>query len=316
VRQDDVDFCRGSENAAVSDSKNFKCRGWSRETGYSKNHGWAQFLKGPGKDTECDMDSSLQERMLEYYSERASEYDEIYLTGGGPISIPDRGAYVHGARLLSSSVRRFCSGTLIDIACGTAFWLSHYAPQCPQITLLDQSEHMLVEARKKVESLKIEHKTSFITGDFLSDELDLPPFQCALIGFFLSHLSEEQEGLFFERLRSILAPRGSFLILDSVWSEERARVKQKEGIQKRMLNNGRCFQVYKRYLSREDVALMESKYNLDLAIGIGDACISQYQAGSEKDSHRTGSAWKRRISRYPFAPYLACSLNGRTVSWC
>jgi ubiquinone/menaquinone biosynthesis C-methylase UbiE len=214
----------------------------------------------------CDMDSSLQKGMLEYYDERAPEYDETYLAGGGPISIPDPGAYVHGTRLLSSSVRRFCSGTLIDIACGTAFWLPYYAARCPQIALLDQSEQMLVEARKKVESLKIEHKTSIIAGDFLSDELDLPPFQCALTGFFLSHLSEEQEGLFFERLRSILAPQGTLLILDSVWSEERAKVKQKEGVQKRMLNNGRCFQVYKRYLSREEVALMETKYNLDLTI--------------------------------------------------
>ncbi len=212
------------------------------------------------------MDAKVEQSMHEYYSERASEYEEMYTRGRGPASVPDPNAYKSEVKALSGIVQRRCFGRLIDIACGTAFWLPYYASQCSHIVLLDQSREMLAEAQKKVTAIGIEGQTSITCGDFLSQELAPASFDCALVGFFLSHLTEAQEQVFFEKLATILKPGGEFLILDSAWGEERAKTRQKEGTQERLLNDGRRFDVYKRYFDKKDIASMEKEHNLKASI--------------------------------------------------
>ncbi|MFX1537216.1 MAG: hypothetical protein ACFFDI_23665, partial [Promethearchaeota archaeon] len=76
-----------------------------------------------------------------------------------------------------------------------------------------------------------------------------------------------QEIQFFQTLRSVLKPDGRFLILDSVWTEARAKVREKEGPQERSLNDGRRFQIYKKYFNEEDLVLMQDKHRIDLLRG-------------------------------------------------
>jgi hypothetical protein len=56
------------------------------------------------------------------------------------------------------------------------------------------------------------------------------------------------------------------LILDSIWSQERARTRNKEGRQTRTLNDGRTFDIYKKYFTEDDVAAMARRYDLDLSL--------------------------------------------------
>jgi hypothetical protein len=67
------------------------------------------------------MTTDIQQKMMENYSERAGEYDEIYFPGKGPTSISDPNAYTSEAQVLSPVVCEGCSGDLMDMACGTAF---------------------------------------------------------------------------------------------------------------------------------------------------------------------------------------------------
>ena len=84
------------------------------------------------------MDSDLRQRMLTYYDERAPEYEEAYTLGGtGTASIPDPEIFKAEARALAGIVGRFAHGRLMDLACGTAYWLPHYAPNCSRMTLFD-----------------------------------------------------------------------------------------------------------------------------------------------------------------------------------
>lgn len=212
------------------------------------------------------MDANLKQSMFAYYDERAPEFEEIYMLGKGPASISDPDAYKAEVKTLSAIVAKTCAGNLIDIACGTAFWLPHYAAQCSHITLLDQSEAMLSESRKTVEFLGLEYKSSFISGDILNYKLDCSPFDCALIGFFISHLTDKQEQRFFQKLKSILKPHGKFLILDSVWNEARAKTRKQEGTQERVLNDGRRFQIYKKYFDKSDILSMQTKHRINLTI--------------------------------------------------
>jgi SAM-dependent methyltransferase len=121
--------------------------------------------------------------MLTYYDERAPEYEEAYTLGTGTASIPAPEVFKTEARVLAGIVGRFAHGRLIDLACGTAYWLPHYAPNCSRITLFDQSAKMLTEGRAKAHSLGIVDRCDFFQGDFFEHEfgqaacqgIDQPP---------------------------------------------------------------------------------------------------------------------------------------------
>src|SRR5688500_2486519 len=167
------------------------------------------------------MDSDLRRRMLQYYDERASEYDEAYVLGTGTASIPDPSVFQVEAARLEGIVQRFVQGRVIDLACGTAYWLPHYAPRCSSVTLFDQSENMLDQCKRKAATLRIADRCAIVRGDFFDHQFDSAAYDSALIGFFVSHLTEAQEEFFFAALKRLLAPEGRFLILDSAWSAER-----------------------------------------------------------------------------------------------
>jgi SAM-dependent methyltransferase len=228
------------------------------------------------------MDADLRQRMLDYYNERAPEYEEAYTIGMGTASISDPEVFKAEARQLAGIVHSFGSDRLIDLACGTGYWLSFYAHRCSQVTLFDQSEKMLDECRKKVDRLGLGGRCVLIRGDFFEYDFASATHDRALVGFFLSallqrrvdvtgwqhlvriHLTESQEPLLFATLRKMLGSSGRFLILDSAWSQERARFNKKVERQERRLNDGTRFEIYKRYSDRSDVLGWASKYDATL----------------------------------------------------
>ena len=212
------------------------------------------------------MDADLRQRMLAYYDERAPEYDEAYTLGTGTASLPDPEVFKAEARVLSGIVGRIARGRIMDLACGTAYWLSHYATNCSRITLFDQSDRMLAESRAKADRLGILDRCVFIQGDFFEQEFESNVYDTVLIGFFLSHLTEAQEPLLFDTVRTLLDSSGRFLILDSAWSTERARFNAREERQPRRLNDGTAFEVYKRYCDRGDISRWTRTYGVRLNI--------------------------------------------------
>ena len=149
----------------------------------------------------------------------------------------------------------------MDLACGTAYWMPHYASNCSHITLFDQSERMLAEAREKVNRLGILDRCVLWRGDFFEQGFDDKAYDTVLVGFFLSHLTEPQEALVFESLRRMLASGGQCLILESAWSTERAKVNAKVERQTRRLNDGTSFEIYKRYCDRDDIARWDKEHS-------------------------------------------------------
>jgi ubiquinone/menaquinone biosynthesis C-methylase UbiE len=204
--------------------------------------------------------------MLAYYDQRASEYEEAYTLGTGTASIADPEVFKTEARVLAGIVRQFAHGRIMDLACGTAYWLPEYAPNCSHITLFDQSERMLMEARDKVGRLGITDRCTLVHGDFFGHAFARGAYDTALVGFFLSHLTKDQEHELFDALRTMLASSGRFLILDSAWSPERAAVNHKVERQPRRLNDGTTFEIYKRYCDRDDLARWATEYGVHLHV--------------------------------------------------
>src|SRR5687768_9922561 len=168
------------------------------------------------------MDSDLRRQMLAYYDQRAPEYEEAFTLGTGTSSIQDPEVFKADGRVLPGIVRDFGRGRIMDLACGTAFWLPEYAPNCSHITLFDQSDRMLMEARAKVNRLGLADRCVVVRGDLFDHAFEPDAYDTALVGFLLSHLTEAHERVLFDALRTMLGTAGRFLILDSAWSPERA----------------------------------------------------------------------------------------------
>jgi demethylmenaquinone methyltransferase/2-methoxy-6-polyprenyl-1,4-benzoquinol methylase len=228
--------------------------------------------------------------MRAYYDARASEYEEAYTLGTGTSSIRDPGVFTSEARTLASIVGQRMSGRVIDIACGTGFWLPSYAASCSQVTLVDQSGKMLDECRKKVERLGLAGRSTLRQGDVFEEQFTPASYDSALIGFLLSHLTEAQEAQFFAALKSMLAAGGRFLILESAWSPERATVNVKTEQQERRLNDGTRFEILKRYFDRNDVAEWGRRHQVSLE-------IEHFGAAFVAVSGRVGAAREERGPR-------------------
>jgi SAM-dependent methyltransferase len=214
------------------------------------------------------MDSDFRQGMRRYYDARASEYEEAYVLGTGTASIPDPVVFRREASLLTRIVEHFARGRLVDLACGTGYWLPYYVAACSSITLLDQAPRMLQECRKKMASRvrDAQDRITIVQDDVLEHAFRPRAFDSALVGFLISHLTDEEEHQLFERLKTILDTDGRFLILDSAWSPERARFHGKAERQERRLNDGSRFEIYKRYLDRQDVVEWERKYGVATSI--------------------------------------------------
>ena len=212
------------------------------------------------------MDSDLRHNMLRYYDERASEYEEAYVLGTGTASIVDPEVFRREALLLTQMVEHFARGRLVDLACGTGYWLPYYVAGCSSVTLIDQAPRMLQECRKKIASLDALDRITIVQDDVLEHSFRPRAFDSALVGFLISHLTDEEEQQLFERLKTMLDTDGRFLILDSAWSPERARFNRKTERQERRLNDGSRFEIYKRYIDRQDVVEWERKYGVATSI--------------------------------------------------
>lgn len=219
------------------------------------------------------MNYKLIRETISYYDERAEEYEEIYLGKGPAIPAPD--AYKNDVTKISEMVLSFGRGHLIDIGCGTGFWLPYYAQNCSRITLVDQSEKMLSVCKRRVDKLGLKGKCHFVQGDFFEVTFEGYLFDSAFVGFFISHLTPTIERVFFKKLKRILKSGGQLMVIDSAWAIKRQQYRKKEGLQKRVLNDGRIFTIYKRYFDKFDIEEMFERYHFELELFyIGDVFLA------------------------------------------
>jgi cyclopropane fatty-acyl-phospholipid synthase-like methyltransferase len=213
------------------------------------------------------MSIELKKSMNLYYDERADEYDEIYTLGAGPASITDPNAYKQDVIKVKEFIeKQNFKGVVFDVPCGTAFWMPSYYQNAEKIVLIDQSATMLKKAQERADTLGCLLKCKFIKLDaFQIDKTKVKP-SVFFIGFFLSHLTLKEETKFFMLMKKKIEKNGKIVIVDSTWSDERARKRQKEGRQIRKLNNGTTFDIYKKYFTVNDLEEIAKRESLHINI--------------------------------------------------
>jgi SAM-dependent methyltransferase len=210
-----------------------------------------------------------KQEFIQYYDERAQEYEGIY-DGKAP-GIPEPEAYRRDVTAISEICTGFGHGHIIDVGCGTGFWLPYYVNNCSEVTLLDQSRNMLAECHRKVNQLAPQAKINFVKADFFDLRFLDKKFDGALLAFFISHLLEDTEGIFFTKLKQLLKPYSEILWVDGLWSDKRRHYREKVGFQKRMLSDGRSFQIFKQYFDETDVKKVLERYSFALrSLYMGD----------------------------------------------
>ncbi|MGD9210332.1 MAG: class I SAM-dependent methyltransferase [Desulfobacteraceae bacterium] len=118
----------------------------------------------------------------------AHRNDEIYTLGTGSTSIKAPRAYQEETSILKHVVNELCAGSILDIPCGTAFWLPSYAQRCTTVLLGDQSAKMLDESRQRARQAGMAARCQFRQHNIFAFAWPHQRFDVVLVGFFLSHL--------------------------------------------------------------------------------------------------------------------------------
>ena len=175
--------------------------------------------------------------MHEYYDRRAREYDDWYL-GTGLFRERERPGWEEELAALTEKVASLPAGRTLDVACGTGFLTRHLRGD---VVALDQSEAMLDEARRNVP-----HAT-FLRGDALALPVPNGNFDRVFTAHFYGHLEAPERETFLAEARRVAR---ELVVVDSF----REASEQDEARQERVLNDGSCWEVYKRWFTPEGLA--------------------------------------------------------------
>jgi demethylmenaquinone methyltransferase/2-methoxy-6-polyprenyl-1,4-benzoquinol methylase len=191
-------------------------------------------------------DAILREQ-LDYYRARATEYDEWWLRLGRY----DRGAennaqwFAEAAEVSAALAAFQPAGRVLEFACGTGIWTEQLARTATHVTAVDGSAEMLAVNAARVQAPHVQYVQSDLFQWSAPEEYD-----AIFFGFWLSHVPPERFDEFWRLVRSSLAPGGRVFFVDSrrdatSTAQDHQLPARDETVQRRRLNDGREFQVYK-----------------------------------------------------------------------
>lgn len=191
--------------------------------------------------------ATLLRQQLIYYRARANEYDHWWLRQGRY----DRGAALNAqwfadAALVSAALAAIRpAGRVLELACGTGIWTDQLLPFVTHLTALDGSPEMLAINAARLHSPLVRYVEADLFNWQPTEQYDIVFF-----GFWISHVPPEQFEAFWQLVRSCLAPNGRVFFVDSRRDQTSTaidhRLPEPEAtVQRRRLNDGREFQVYK-----------------------------------------------------------------------
>lgn len=187
---------------------------------------------------------------MKYYSERASEYEQIYYR-----DVPQRQRELDADADRLQQLVHGCS--VLDLACGTGYWLEKMSQTAKSIAAVDVSSEMIQQARQKEFACSVD----FVRADMNELPFAPPVFDRVTLGFWFSHHPKQQYDRLFDLLTTYMAENGSIWMIDnnplaeglsqnSVGTDEHGN-----NLIKRKLDSGREYTIIKNYF---DAAQLEA----------------------------------------------------------
>ena len=192
-------------------------------------------------------DGQLLGQQVQYYRERAAEYDEWFLRQGRYDRGPEhRAEWFREVALLEAALRDTVPrGEVLELACGTGLWTRHLAERHAPIVAVDASPEAVAINRERLRSDSV----TYVVADLFSWVPPASRFDVVFFAFWLSHVPPERFDEFWDMVRTALKPQGQVFFIDSLLHQtSTARDHDpldESGIVRRRLNDGREFQIVK-----------------------------------------------------------------------
>ncbi len=192
------------------------------------------------------MRSDILQEQVQYYRDRAAEYDEWFFRQGRY----DRGEdhrqqwFAEVAEVESALRAAAPAGDILELACGTGLWTQHLAPFATHLTAVDAAPEVIALNQQRVGAASVE----YIVADLFNWIPDRQ-FDLIFFGFWLSHVPTEQFIPFWQMVQGALKPNGRVFFVDSLSTQastarNHAPLNQ-QGYSERKLNDGRVYRVVK-----------------------------------------------------------------------
>ncbi|HCF26971.1 MAG TPA: class I SAM-dependent methyltransferase [Cyanobacteria bacterium UBA11049] len=207
------------------------------------------------------MNSDILQEQVQYYRERASEYDEwFFRLGRYDRGEEHRQQWFSEVSEVEAALRNAIpSGDVLELACGTGLWTQHLAPSATHLIAVDASPEVIALNQQRVRSTSVEY--------VVADLFNWTPnrqFDFVFFGFWLSHVPMAQFVPFWKMVKGALKPNGQIFFVDSLFIQESTArnhaALNNEGYSERKLNDGRTYRVVKIFY--EPVQLQELLQNL------------------------------------------------------
>jgi len=139
-----------------------------------------------------------------YYASRAPEYDAIYAK-------PERQADLRKLEALLPSL--FQGARVLDVACGTGYWMPFIAREAVSVTGVDINLETLERAMER--TYPPGGAVDFVVADAWALPDTLGEFDAAFCGFWWSHIPVLDRRRFFAGLKRRLRPGAPVVLLDN-----------------------------------------------------------------------------------------------------
>lgn len=197
-------------------------------------------------------DEILQEQQV-YYRERAAEYDQWWERVGRY----DRGEAENAVWFAEQDEVRAAfmgadwSGDVLELAGGTGIWTEFLARHARHVTVLDGAPEMIAINQQRIRDHGWAEHVAYQQVDLFEWQPERE-YDAVFMGYFLSHVPAERLDAFLAKIATALRSGGALGILDGRREERSSSPDQppppeEEHVMTRRLNDGRTFQIVKRY---------------------------------------------------------------------
>ncbi len=187
-------------------------------------------------------------QQIDYYRERAAEYDEWWLRQGRyDRGQADNARWRDEGTVVEQALAEFAPrGRVLELACGTGLWTQRLAAEADHVTAVDAAPEALAVARERLARTT---NVDLVQADIFSWKPD-GAYDAVFFSFWLSHVPPDQLTSFWELVRACLAPGGRVFFADSRKSQTASSPDQDPEIpgtstSLRRLNDGREFSIVK-----------------------------------------------------------------------
>jgi SAM-dependent methyltransferase len=194
------------------------------------------------------MSERVVEDMQAYYARRAAEYERIYAK-------PERQDDLRAIEAWLPS--RFTDRAVLEVACGTGWWIPHGARECASWLATDLNAETIAMAQHKplIDDMS-KGRVRFALADAYAPAGIDGEFDAAFAGFWWSHVPLARLSSWLEALHAKLQPRSRVVFIDNLYVEGSSSPITRADdsgntYQQRMLDDGSTHEVLKNFPTRE-----------------------------------------------------------------